>query len=117
MDRSCIACGDSVKGRSDKKFCSDYCRNAFNNNLNKDRSKLIRNTNNRLRKNHRILQGYSLQNGTAKTTQAKLKDQGFSFTYHTHLYTTQKGSVYHFIYDLGYLLLENEAVMIVKREQ
>jgi predicted nucleic acid-binding Zn ribbon protein len=117
MERSCLECGDSVKGRSDKKFCSDACRNAYNNKLNKDSTNLIRNINNRLRKNHRILDSFHLTEGKTKTTKPKLLDLGFDFNYHTHLYTTQKGTIYYFVYDLGHLLLDNDYVMIVKREK
>ena len=53
--RECLECKEPVKGRVDKKFCSDYCRNAYNNNVNKDSKNLIRNINNRLRKNYKIL--------------------------------------------------------------
>ena len=31
--RNCLECKDPVKGRIDKKFCSDYCRNAYNNSV------------------------------------------------------------------------------------
>ena len=39
--RLCLECGDHLKGRIDKKFCSDYCRNSFNNKVNKDKKKLF----------------------------------------------------------------------------
>ena len=42
-------------GRIDKKFCSDACRNAYNNKQNKDQTNLMRNINNKLRKNFKIL--------------------------------------------------------------
>ena len=35
--RECLECGEPLKGRVDKKFCSDYCRNSHNNKVNKDR--------------------------------------------------------------------------------
>jgi len=56
MEKQCLECGDKIVGRVDKKFCSDGCRNAHNNKVNKDSKNLIRNTNNRLRKNYRILE-------------------------------------------------------------
>ena len=56
MQKQCPECGDNIVGRIDKKFCSDACRNAYNNKVNKDSKNLIRNTNNRLRKNYRILE-------------------------------------------------------------
>ena len=76
----------------------------------------MRNINNKLRKNYRILNGFPLKEGKTRTIKSKLADQGFDFTYFTHLYTTKKGSTYFFVYDLGYLPLENDYYMIVKRE-
>lgn len=46
----------------------------------------------------------------------RLLDKGFDFEYITNLYTTKKGSTYYFVYDLGYLPLDNDYFMIVKRE-
>jgi len=46
MQKACLECGDNIVGRIDKKFCSDGCRNAYNNKVNKDSKNLIRNTNN-----------------------------------------------------------------------
>ena len=43
MEKVCLECGDKLVGRSDKKFCSDYCRNAHNNTINTDSKNLIRN--------------------------------------------------------------------------
>lgn len=115
MGKTCLECGENVIGRSDKKFCSDYCRNTYNNNLKKSSKLLIRNTHNRLRKNYRILDEL---NPGDKTTVARsrLKSRGFDFEHITSIYTTKKGSTYYFVYDLGYLLLDNEVVMIVRRE-
>lgn len=76
----------------------------------------MRNINNKLRKNYRILDSFPLRDGKTRTTRSVLLDKGFDFDYITHLYTTKKGTVYFFVYDLGYLRLENEAYMIVKRE-
>ena len=55
MEKNCLECGEQLIGRVDKKFCSDYCRNTYNNKINKDSKNLIRNINNRLRKNYRLL--------------------------------------------------------------
>ena len=53
--RYCLNCNAEIKGRIDKRFCNDYCRNIYHNNLNKDSTNYIRNVNNILRKNRRIL--------------------------------------------------------------
>lgn len=116
MGKTCLECDEKIIGRVDKKFCSDHCRNAYNNKLNKDSTNLIRNINNRLRKNYRVLDSFYLKDGKTKTTRNKLLDKGFNFDYFTNLYTTQKGTVYYFVYDLGYLPLDNDYYMIVKRE-
>ncbi|MBT8323564.1 MAG: DUF2116 family Zn-ribbon domain-containing protein [Eudoraea sp.] len=115
-ERKCLECGEPIRGRADKKFCSDYCRNAYHNQRNKDSKNLIRNINNRLRKNYRILDSFPLKEGKTRTTRNKLMDKGFDFDYFTNLYTTRKGSIYYFVYDLGYLPLDNDFYMIVNRE-
>ncbi|MDC6350344.1 hypothetical protein PP178_02180 [Zeaxanthinibacter sp. PT1] len=114
--RKCKECSTAIAGRADKKFCSDYCRNAYHNQLNKDSNNLLRNINNRLRKNYRILESFSLRDGKTRTTKNRLLDKGFDFEYITNLYTTKKGAIYYFVYDLGYLPLDNDFFMIVKRE-
>ena len=116
MERTCLECNTEIRGRVDKKFCSDYCRNAYNNKLNKDSKNLVRNINNRLRKNYRILDSFPLKEGKTRTTKTRLLDKGFDFEFITSLYTTKKGTTYFFLYDLGYLPLDNDYYMIVKRE-
>ena len=112
----CLECGIEIKGRADKKFCSDHCRNSYNNMLNRDSKNLVRVINNRLRKNYRILDSFTLKEGKTRTTKTKLLDKGFDFEFITNLYTTKKGTTYYFVYDLGYLPLDNDYYMIVKRE-
>lgn len=114
--KHCLECGENLVGRIDKKYCSDHCRNAYNNKLNKDSKNLVRNINNRLRKNYRVLDSFTLKDGKTTTTKMRLIDKGFDFEYITNLYTTKKGSTYYFLYDLGYLPLDNDRYMIVKRE-
>lgn len=116
MEKQCLECGTPVKGRIDKKFCNDGCRNAYNNKINKDNKNLIRNTNNRLRKNYRILEVLNPK-GKTKITKAKLEEAGFNFNYFTSIYTTKKGTVYYFVYNQGYLPLEDEYYALVKREE
>ncbi len=115
MEKHCPECGDKIIGRADKKFCSDACRNAHNNALNKDTKNIVRTTNNRLRKNHRILEALNAKEKT-KVTKATLLKHGFLFDYITGIYTTKTGSVYHYVYDQGYLALDNDFYLLVKKE-
>ena len=54
--KKCLYCDKTLNGRADKKFCNDYCRNAYNNQLKSANSPIIRNINNALVKNRRILE-------------------------------------------------------------
>jgi hypothetical protein len=116
MERKCLDCGEILHGRIDKKFCSDACRNNYNNRLNSDSNNLVRNINNILRKNRRIIQQFN-PTGKAKVHKDKLAAAGFNFNYHTHTYTTKTGNVYMFCYEYGYLLLEDGYVALVKNER
>lgn len=115
MEKQCMECGVRIRGRIDKKFCSDSCRNTHNNKFNKDSKNLVRNINNALRKNYRILKTLNPTDKT-KTTRVKLLAKGFDFTLFTSIYTTKAGTVYYFVYDQGYLPLENEFYALVKKQ-
>jgi hypothetical protein len=117
-NKPCLSCGKPVKGRSDKKFCDDYCRAAYNNDLKGASNNLIRNVNNALGKNRRILEGlFTEGKTTVNINKDKLLEKGFQFKYHTHIYQTQNDKTYIFCYEYGYLPLENNWYLVVKREE
>jgi hypothetical protein len=113
--RTCKECEQKLVGRKDQKFCSDYCRNAFNNRQNEDVNAYARRINNILRKNRRVL---ALLNPTGKITVdgITLAEEGFNFHYFTNIYKTQKGAQYYFCYDYGYIKLDNDQYMLVKKQ-
>lgn len=113
--RICPECGEPIQGRIDKKFCSDLCRNSYNNKLNSDSVNLVRNINNILRRNRRILEEL-LPDDTAKVPAQKLIDKGFNFSYFTNTTTTKTGKTYVFCYEYGYLPLEGNYYLLVKRK-
>ena len=113
----CLICKKHLHGRTDKKFCTDYCRNTFNNHLNSDGNKLIRNINHSLRKNRRILESLLQPHPLIfKTSRQFLYNKGFSFTYFTHMVTNKNGCVYRFCYEYGYLILEGGDKVIVRKK-
>lgn len=78
----------------------------------------MRTINNALRRNRRILlEAIPEGEEMTKHPRSRLASLGFNFQYFTHLYTTKKGSAYHFCYEFGYLLLENDWVLIVKKKE
>ncbi|MBS1650824.1 MAG: hypothetical protein JSU07_02325 [Bacteroidetes bacterium] len=114
--RLCEECAEPIAGRSDKRFCSDLCRNAFNNKLNSDTNNFVRNINNILRKNRRILEE-NLKGDTSKISKQKLIDNNFNFNYFTNIHHTKNNTTYYYCYEYGYLYLENEYILIVKKKE
>ncbi len=114
MKKNCLECGNKLNGREDKKFCNDGCRNSYNNKLNKDSTNLMRNINYMLRKNYRILSDFNTE-GKTKIQRKKLLDAGFDFNLMTSIYTTKTNNTYYFVYDQGYMLLEDDWLILVRR--
>ncbi len=113
-ERKCPECGRAVHGRIDKKFCSDACRNSFNNKSNATTTNYVRNVNNTLAKNRRILAELN-PNGKIKKHRDQLLKKGFDFDFYTNSYTTKVGDVYRFCYEQGYLILDEGFVLLVER--
>jgi len=113
--RHCLSCETEIFGRIDKKYCSDYCRNDQHNKNNRDVTSYMRNVNNILRKNRRILDRLN-PNGKAKIKETTLMEEGFNFAYHTNVYKTQKGGTYFFCYDQGYIKYEDGWLALVIKQ-
>ncbi len=115
MDKKlCLECGESIQGRSDKKFCTDYCRNSYNNKVNIESKNLIRNTNNRLKKNYKTLTELN-KSGKSKVIRNTLNSHNFDFSLFTSIYKTKTGNVYYYVYDQGYLELDNDYFLLIKK--
>lgn len=84
--------------------------------MNSDATDLIRNINNLLRKNRRILFNISPQ-GKTRVSRDELSRKGFNFNYFTNIFTTRQGKTYYFCYDMGYVELEpNWFTVVLKQE-
>jgi predicted nucleic acid-binding Zn ribbon protein len=114
-ERICLHCGEPILGRVDKKFCTDQCRNAYNNELNRVKINYVRKVNYILTKNRRILEELNPK-GKRTIPGKQLRHEGFNFDYHTNVYKTKAGKVYVFCYDQGYLALENDLFMLVTKK-
>jgi len=113
--RQCLECALKLSGRKDQKFCSDYCRNTYNNRQNEDATNSMRRINSILRKNRRVL--LALNPSGKRTVDAiTLAEEGFNFHYFTNIYTTQKGNTYFFCYDQGYTRTESDQYMLVHKQ-
>jgi predicted nucleic acid-binding Zn ribbon protein len=113
--RFCAHCGKEIFGREGKLFCSNYCRNTHNNKANKDITNLMRNTNNTLRKNYKIL--LELNPGeTANTTRKVLVKAKFDFDVYTSVLNCKTGNVYYFVYDRGYFSPSENNFVLMNKE-
>jgi len=116
--RNCLACGRNIKGRIDKKFCDDYCRNQHNNQLNSDTVNYVRNVNNILRRNRRILE--ATMEGVEKVTvrsKSELAKKGYRFDYFTSIFTNKEKETYYYCYEYGIKEIEQDKYIIVRKTQ
>ena len=114
-DRRCLECGEPLHGRADQKSCNDLCRNAYNNKKQGRSTTHMRKINRILKINHNILEELNINDKTT-ILKNKLESQNFNFKYHTHIYTNRNGRNYYFCYDQGYLQLDNNRYLLVKKE-
>ncbi len=118
--KTCLTCSNPLKGRVDKKFCDDYCRNNYNNQQKSKGShnSLVRNINNALLKNRKVLESILPDTEeTAKANRDKLMRLGFNFKYFTNILIAKNGNTYHYCYDYGYRLLENDWFLVVRKKE
>lgn len=112
--RFCLYCNDPLKGRSDKKFCDDQCRNAYNNEMKSMHHKEVSEINKVLSRNRKILQGFL--KGADKPVSAKREEmliKGFHFNYITHSETNNEGQPIYCCYDHAYYPGENDTYFII----
>jgi hypothetical protein len=114
-NRSCINCGKPLRGRSDKKYCDDLCRNQYNNKNYAPDNSIVRRVNSTLRRNRRILEElHSLRKRNSRVNKEVLIRSGFHFKFATHKENGKKGGLYQFCYEYGYADLGNGQCLVVK---
>lgn len=111
----CLNCGESIKGRSDKKYCSSDCRNEYNNKRYRAEHQAMIEINAILKKNRSILKRLNPE-GKIVISEELLMKSGFDIDYFTNIYTTNTGREYRYCYDYGYHFdAEKRSYLIVKK--
>lgn len=110
--RTCSECGDVLMGRADKKFCSDNCRNAYNNRMSGDSNNAMRRIILVLKKNRRILEEL-YKSEKKKINKKTLLEKGYDYNKLTHLYVNKKGNTYRFCFDYGFVEYEDGWLFLV----
>ncbi|MCW3070310.1 MAG: hypothetical protein JWO44_200 [Bacteroidetes bacterium] len=112
--KSCPVCNKPVIGRTDKKYCSDLCRNSHNNDsLIEIRSK-VNQVHTILRRNRRILEeliGLNIR----KVSKEKLLRQGLNFYYVTSFEYDKDRNFRYMCYEYGYYAVGNDCYKLVKQ--
>ncbi len=118
MNKECIECGESVIGRIDKKYCSELCRNTFNNKAYHTNDNYVKDVNSMLRRNRKILKELTPEETLeSRISKMKLLKKGFNFHYYTNISRNQKGADYFFCYEYGYSPLEKDLYYIFKQKE
>ena len=101
VEKKCLDCGDTIRGRTDKKFCSDQCRNNYNNRLNRESNNFVRNVHGLLRKNRRILADLHSEK-KLRVHRDALIALGYNFSFCTHIIETSGGHKFNYCFEYGY---------------
>jgi len=101
--RRCLECNEIIKGRTDKKFCSVYCKSSYH------YKKSIENGDNlfvsidkTLKQNRRILKEYN-KAGKSVVRKDILINDGFDPKYFTHYWKGKSDNLYLFCYEYGFM--------------
>lgn len=103
MKRLCLNCETELRGRMDKKYCNDYCKS--NHHYEKNKSKentLFKKIDEQLKLNRRLLRDFN-RAGKSTVRVGKITEAGFNPKYFTHYWKNQKGDVYLFCFEFGFL--------------
>ena len=109
MERVCLDCGGKILGRSDKKFCSDQCRNNYNNRINRDSNNYVRNVHAQLRRNRKILADL-YDEDIRRIHKDALFALGYNFTFFTHIVETTEGQKWSYCFEYGFRETEDEHI-------
>jgi len=115
----CPHCNTEIVGRSDKKYCSVYCKSAHQYQNRKTKEELYYTIDKKLKTNRKLLKAYN-KSGMSKVRKQKLISEGFDPNYFTHYWKNKKGQVYLFCYEYGFLSLKEnnkEKYLLVKWQQ
>lgn len=113
-NKCCMQCGSPIKGRRDKKFCDDHCRNNYNNQLHLNTTLMMRQVHQILRKNRRILEKALMSCPQGEFIPLEpLLEEGFLPGYHTKFNTDISGITLFYCYEYGFQLFDNQIKIFI----
>ena len=103
MKKYCPNCEEIIEGRKDKRFCNSYCKSNFHYEKNKENlPRFYSRVDKQLKLNRKVLKGFN-KSGKSYVLEEDLISKGFNKKYFTHYWKNEKGEVYLFCYEYGFL--------------
>ncbi len=113
MPRKCKMCSNTVKGRSDKIFCSVACKSEYNHKLAKATINATTRIDGLLHRNRSILLEIMGKNAIQKKIPRDILDQKkFNPSYITHYHINKQGKFVNYVYDFSWMIFSNQEVLI-----
>ena len=113
--KPCLECGEPILGRSDKKFCSTACKNAFYNAKKKETLDIAVEIDGYLHRNRTILKQIMGASKKEIFDRLVLVRAGFQFDYMTNIYINKENKMSRMVYDYGWMDFSDQKVLIVKK--
>jgi len=105
----CLHCKKQIFGRPDKMFCDTYCKSAFQYDKRKKDEKTYFKIDRQLKVNRKILKKYNRQ-GKTVIRKSTLVEEGFNPNFFTHFWKNNRGKMYLFCYEYGFLSIMEKNV-------
>lgn len=110
FQKECLYCNKQLVGRTDKKFCDPQCKSSYQYQQSKEQPERFYNkVDNQLKLNRKILKEYN-KGGKVTVRAEVLKAKGFNPNFFTHYWKNNKGDVYLFVYEYGFLKKEEHRI-------
>ena len=101
--KKCLYCNEPIEGRTDKIYCSHFCKSTYHYEKNRDQpASFFKKIDNHLKLNRRLLKKYN-KAGKSVVRKDILIKEGFNSKYFTHYWKSSKGDIYLFCYEYGFL--------------
>ena len=107
MKSQCPICGLPFVGRSDKKFCSTKCKSIHHYEIRQESEVFFLKVDRQLKINRKLLKRYN-KSGYTTIRKAILINAGFDPNFFTHYWKNQKGAIYLFVYEYGFLKIDGK---------
>ena len=110
----CKICNNELTGWRGQIICSVKCKNYYHRHLCYASVQAAIPTKEYMKRNHRILQEQLGKNKTQiKVYRNVLADKKVRFKYHTHTHVNKKGKIYDYVYNLGWMELSDDEILII----